>query len=197
VYCDSIFAYFLIVLTIFFFILFFNTNRVEIKEKAIVCKEQTVIKGKVTIGSKTIIHPTATIIAENGPIVIGESNLIEECVKIINKSKETMTIGSNNVFEVGAYSESLSIGNNNILEYKCRLGPKFILTHGCVIGTKCCLNQDETLEERTVIFGTDCKRRRQSERPFPQTLQLDFLNKVMPNYQRIEKPNKKVIKSQE
>ncbi|GFT98516.1 hypothetical protein NPIL_298951, partial [Nephila pilipes] len=40
--------------------------------------------GEITIGSRTVIHPKAHIIAEAGPIVIGESNLIEEQVKIIN-----------------------------------------------------------------------------------------------------------------
>lgn len=36
-------------------------------------------------GSHTVIHPCAKILAETGPIVIGENNLIEENVTIINK----------------------------------------------------------------------------------------------------------------
>lgn len=36
-------------------------------------------------GARTVVHPRACIIAEAGPIVIGESNLIEEQVLIINK----------------------------------------------------------------------------------------------------------------
>ena len=32
-----------------------------------------------------MVHPKARIIAEGGPIVIGESNLIEEQVLIINR----------------------------------------------------------------------------------------------------------------
>ena len=49
-----------------------------------VCKE-TKIRGDVTIGSMTIVHPCATIIAEAGPIIIGDGNIIEEQVVIINK----------------------------------------------------------------------------------------------------------------
>ena len=37
------------------------------------------------VGSHTVIHPCAKILAETGPIVIGENNLIEENVTIINK----------------------------------------------------------------------------------------------------------------
>jgi len=50
---------------------------------------QTLIKHShlehTTIGSHTVIHPCAKILAETGPIVIGENNLIEENATIINK----------------------------------------------------------------------------------------------------------------
>jgi len=36
-------------------------------------------------GSRTVIHPKARIIAEDGPIYIGENNIVEELVQIINK----------------------------------------------------------------------------------------------------------------
>lgn len=49
-----------------------------------VCKEIKV-KGQVSFGASTIIHPGVTIIAEAGPIEIGENNIIEEYVNIIHK----------------------------------------------------------------------------------------------------------------
>ena len=36
-------------------------------------------------GSRTVVHPKARIIADAGPIIIGEGNLIEEQAEIINK----------------------------------------------------------------------------------------------------------------
>lgn len=102
-----------------------------------------------------------------------------------------MTIGSFNVFEVGSYSEAIKIGDNNVLEYRSKVGPKCILTNGCVIGTLCNMDVDETLPQNTVVYGPACKRRIQLEKPALQTFQLDFLNKIMPNYQRIEKPIRK------
>uniref|UniRef100_A0A8D0C0A4 Dynactin subunit 6 n=1 Tax=Salvator merianae TaxID=96440 RepID=A0A8D0C0A4_SALMN len=44
------------------------------------------IKGDVTIGPRTIIQPKAQSIAEAGPIVTGEGNLIEEQAIVINVS---------------------------------------------------------------------------------------------------------------
>lgn len=41
------------------------------------------LKGVITIGSMTVVHPKASIIAEAGPIVIGENNIIEEQATII------------------------------------------------------------------------------------------------------------------
>ncbi|XP_060237591.1 dynactin subunit 6 isoform X4 [Meriones unguiculatus] len=56
---------------------------VKIAPGAVVCVESE-IRGDVTIGPRTVIHPKARIIAEAGPIIIGEGNLIEEQALIIN-----------------------------------------------------------------------------------------------------------------
>lgn len=169
-----------------------NVNpKLKIAAGSVVCSEQTQILGDVRIGSKTIVHPTAKIIAENGPIVIGQCNLIEELVTIINKSPETMTIGSYNVFEVGSHCEAPKVGDNNVLEYRSSVGPNTTITNGCVIGSTCSINTHEVLAPNTVIHGTECKRSTQMMEPTPQTFQLDFLIKVLPNYQKIEKTNYK------
>jgi dynactin-6 len=162
---------------------------VKIAAGAVVCAEQTQLVGDVTIGCQTIVHPTSSIKALKGPIIIGESNIIEERVSIVNNSEKPLVIGSFNVFEVGSHSESQSIGDHNVLEYKSVLGRKTILTTGCIIGAKCHVETDEILQPNTVIFGSECRRRTQSEKPVPQTNQRDFLTKILPNYQRLEKSN--------
>ena len=50
---------------------------------AIVCNESQLV-GEISIGTRTVVHPKAQIIAEAGPIIIGENNIIEERAKIIN-----------------------------------------------------------------------------------------------------------------
>ena len=42
-----------------------------------------------------------------------------------------------------------------------------------------------------MIYGSGNERRRQTDRPAPQTLQIDFLSKVLPNYHHLKKPSKK------
>lgn len=131
-----------------------------------------------------------TIIAEAGPIVIGDFNLIEENVRIVNQAPGVpMIIGNHNVFEVGARSETPQVGDHNVFESKCRVGPLTKVTTGCVIGAMCDINYDETLPENTVIFGSNCDRRIQHEKPSSNVSQIEFLGKILPNYQRIERPN--------
>ena len=36
-------------------------------------------------GTGTVVHPSAHILAEGGPIIIGDNNLIQEQVTIINR----------------------------------------------------------------------------------------------------------------
>ncbi|XP_077085871.1 dynactin subunit 6 [Siphateles boraxobius] len=171
---------------------------VKILAGAVVCVESD-IRGDVTIGARTVVHPKARIIAEAGPIVIGEGNLIEEQALILNSFPEnilpdaedvepkTMSIGTNNVFEVGSVSQALKIGDNNVIESKAEVGRNVILTSGCIVGACCQVNTCEVIPENTVIYGCECLRRVQTERPQPQTLQLDFLMKILPNYHHLKK----------
>lgn len=80
----------------------------KISKTAVVCVEAD-IQGDVEIGERTVIHPKAQIIAENGPIIIGTDNLIEECVVIRNKYKTPLRIGNENIFEVCSCFEGTSI----------------------------------------------------------------------------------------
>lgn len=57
---------------------------IKIVSGALVCLDCT-LRGDITIGAGTIIHPNVTISAEAGPIIIGESCLIEEQTKIYHR----------------------------------------------------------------------------------------------------------------
>ena len=109
------------------------------------CNESELV-GDITIGTRTVIHPRAKILAISGPIIIGENNIIEEQVQIINRyysemchmkgflfyfscrsaeenqtTSQILLIGNNNVFEVDCKVESRTIGDNNIVESKGKL----------------------------------------------------------------------------
>lgn len=171
---------------------------VKIAPGAVVCDECE-LQGDITIGTRTVIHPKARILAEDGPIIIGENNIIEELVCITNKASESvspsgtqavMIIGNNNVFEVGSYIEAVRIGDHNVVEAKASVGRQVVLTSGCIIGAACTVSSNEEIEENSVIYGENCDRRVQKERPPAQTLQIDFLTKILPNYHYLRKPTK-------
>nr|CAD7258124.1 unnamed protein product [Timema shepardi] len=151
---------------------------IKILPGALVCKECD-LQGEITIGSMTIVHPKVTIIAEAGPIIIGENNLIEEQTSIINRLPQGTTtpsttpvliIGANNVFEVDSYSEAMKIGDNNVLESKAFIGRDVELTNGCIIGAGCRVVCPETVSENTIIHGETRLRRKQADRPPVRTL---------------------------
>ena len=97
------------------------------------------IKGKVTFGKGKkhrgsynqlgcVIHPGVSILADNGPIIIGDYNIIEERTLIQNKgAKDTsgqfieapLEIGNYNIIEMGSTIEYSKIGSFNKLEHKC------------------------------------------------------------------------------
>ncbi|CAH8870745.1 unnamed protein product [Trichobilharzia szidati] len=162
-------------------------SQVSISPGSVVCSECE-LSGDITIGTNTVIHPKVRIIAEAGPIIIGSFNLIEEQVEIVNKiAGSTMKIGDYNVFEVGARCCALEVGDNNVFEAKCNIGPNVKITHGCVIGAMFSLDAGETIPECTVAYSDEGNRRIATERPPAQTLQLDFLTKLLPNYHHLTK----------
>ncbi|XP_014203255.1 dynactin subunit 6 [Copidosoma floridanum] len=168
---------------------------------SVVC-EEAILKGDVTIGPRTVVHPRANIIAEAGPIIIGEGNIVEEMATIINRisSDQNVTpvqiIGNYNVFEVDSTCEASKVGDNNILESKAFVGKEVEITNGCIIGTSVTISDQEVLPENTIIYGSDCQRREMNDKPFPQIGQLDYLVKILPNYHHIHKPNVKPHKTE-
>ncbi|XP_071746643.1 dynactin subunit 6 isoform X2 [Lepeophtheirus salmonis] len=171
-----------------------NSNgNLKLSAKAIVCCESE-LKGDITIGTRTIVHPKACIWAIDGPIIIGENNIIEEGAKIINENEcnventPVMIIGSNNVFEVDSETRALKIGDSNVIEPKSFVGRNTVLSNGCIVGAGVSITTEETLLDNTVLYGSEVKRRIQGDRPALQTLQIEFLSKVLPNYHHLKKP---------
>ncbi|XP_063977959.1 dynactin subunit 6 isoform X2 [Diachasmimorpha longicaudata] len=148
-------------------------SNVKIAAGAVVCDE-SILKGDITIGPKTVVHPRASIIAEAGPIFIGEGNIIEEMASIINRlppggNPDTLlaqTIGNFNVFETDSTCEAERVGDNNVLETKAVVARGVELTNGCVIGPSCSISEPEIVPENTIVYGTKCQRREMNDKPY-------------------------------
>lgn len=140
-------------------------------QKALVCEEST-LRGDITINAGCVIHPSATIIAEAGPIILGENCIVEEYATIVHKlppgaTEQTdpqkspiLTIGCNNVFEIGCVVEAFNkIGDKNVFECRSYVSANVKVSNDCVIGAGCHLNGPMQLKEKSVVFGKDCHTR--------------------------------------
>lgn len=54
--------------------------------------------------------------------------------------------------------------------FAASVGRQTELSSGCIVGAKCHLSTNECLEENTVIYGEECRRRVQQEHPFVSIL---------------------------
>lgn len=110
--------------------------------------DNVLIKGSVEIGDRTIIQPLCSIISERGySIVIGEGNIIEERVKLINTS-----ISMVNLIEVNS-----NIINSQIGSF-CKIGSKCEIIN-CQIGNCCVISsmiklENVTLPDNTSVYPT-------------------------------------------
>ncbi|KYQ88335.1 dynactin subunit p27 [Tieghemostelium lacteum] len=162
-------------------------------KNTIICQDCTINNG-VTIGHGTVLHPKASITTEHGaPIEIGESNIIEEFVQIINRSKEKMIIGSNNLFEVGSLIECKLIGNENVIETKSKVYRDVVIGNSCVISAGSIVPENEILDDNTVYSVTD-RNRLKFTSPIPSESHmsihpghLEHLHKTLPNFHNMKK----------
>ncbi|GAA5943833.1 hypothetical protein JCM3775_000203 [Rhodotorula graminis] len=95
------------------------------------------LRGDITIGSGTVLHPRCTILAVGGPIILGSNNIVEENAVIVNRLKQPMVVGDNNLFEVGCRIESPSVGDWNTFGIRSRVSPFVEVGSNCVVGAGC------------------------------------------------------------
>ena len=61
-----------------------SQSRITAHSTALICQD-TELRGDISFGEGTIVHPKAIIIAAGGPIVFGKNCVIEETSAIINR----------------------------------------------------------------------------------------------------------------
>ncbi|KAI6140173.1 trimeric LpxA-like protein [Pisolithus tinctorius] len=168
-------------------------DKFAIHSKAVVCQDVD-LKGDITIGPGTVVHPKAAIFALVGPIVIGAGCIIEEAVIIVNRRKDIMRIGDNNLFEIGCRVECPSIGDFNTISTRARVHNTVRMTNHCVVGAQCLVvpAEDETLGEYTCIYGPAADRRIWSGRGQVQEADLrmkhaEYLREMLPKFNRLRR----------
>uniref|UniRef100_A0A1S4GUE2 Dynactin subunit 6 n=1 Tax=Anopheles gambiae TaxID=7165 RepID=A0A1S4GUE2_ANOGA len=178
-------------------------NDFKIMPRSMVCEDSN-LRGDITISSGCVIHPCSTIIAESGPIVLGENCIVEEYATLRYRIPENhpdhgalkaegvakpLIIGPDNVFEVGCTVEALSIGERNVFECKSYVSADVTVGSGCVIGAGCRLVGQQTLPDKTIVYEAQCMQREAMDKQKTQMIQLDYLRKILPNYHHLRKAN--------
>ncbi|KAH7906767.1 trimeric LpxA-like protein [Hygrophoropsis aurantiaca] len=182
-------------------------DKFTIHSKAVVCQDVD-LKGDITIGPNTVVHPKATIFAIAGPIIIGAGCIIEEAAVVVNRRKEVMRVGDGNVFEIGCRVESPSIGNYNTVSTRARVHHTVRISNHCVIGAACLVvpTEDEILDDFAAIYATSdsaasgsnvissmaVERRTWSGRGKVQeadlrTKHVEYLREMLPKFNRLRR----------
>ncbi|CDU17247.1 dynactin subunit 6, putative [Plasmodium yoelii] len=105
----------------------------------------------IILGKGNSIFPGSTILATTAKIYIGDHNLFEDNVTIINNTNKNMYIGNYNIFRSGTHIiNSLKIGSNNYFDYKSTLYNCTI--NGCVFVKANILMNIKEIENRNPYF---------------------------------------------
>ncbi|KAI7823052.1 trimeric LpxA-like protein [Gamsiella multidivaricata] len=159
--------------------------RLTISTKALVCQDND-LRGNITVGAGTVLHPQCKVWATGGSIIFGSGNIVEENAVIINRGPDALIIGDNNVFEVGSVMEGAKMGNRNTLEVRSQVKSGTWLGDDCVIGTVCSTHEGEVLEDKTVIYGENNERRIYSGARTSQSIiharHLEYLMQTLPKF---------------
>jgi dynactin-6 len=113
----------------------------DIATDSVICTEAELV-GDVKIDSKTVAHPSVVFRAVGGPIVVGKGNVFEENCVLENAGPDTMTIGDNNIFEVGVFFSGKKAGNGNVFEVKAKVKEGVTVGDGCVVAAACSADVD-------------------------------------------------------
>ncbi|KAJ2472811.1 hypothetical protein GGI02_001319 [Coemansia sp. RSA 2322] len=155
---------------------------------SLVCKNTT-IEGDVQIGNGTVVHVGASIIAKNGPIIIGANNIINERTVITNIHSTPLAIGDDNLIETDAVVEGRGMGHRNTVQVRGRIAGSSTLGNNCVVGVMCSTGPAESISDNTVLFGSMQSRRiradAQAELTAAHRKHLEYIHEMLPRYNHI------------
>ncbi|KDN37317.1 hypothetical protein K437DRAFT_279681 [Tilletiaria anomala UBC 951] len=115
-----------------------SAEKITVGSKVTIAQD-TDIRGNVTFGTETVVHPKAAILALRGPIVIGSGCIIEEGAVIVNRRENVMRIGDYNYFEIGSRVEAASVGSHNVFEVRSFVSSDVMVESFCTVGAGCVL----------------------------------------------------------
>lgn len=166
----------------------------------VICCKNIQSEGPISFGQGCVVHPECSLIAEAGPIVFGEYNIIEEKVRIVNRIKRDeqgkplpggpMIIGSYNLFEVGTVIENAEVGSFNLFEHRSGLQPGAGVGNNCVVTATAVIKSGMKVPDGSVVYSEDRYRSNPNtqEEAFRQNIKslIDELARSLPKFNQIQ-----------
>lgn len=149
---------------------------------SIICLESNIV-GNVELDEGCIVHPSALIDGGVGGIIIGKNNIIEDSVKIVNETVNTMYIGSNNWFHVRCeINNTSSIGDNNSFEVGSKVNKNTKVGNNCIVSLRSNLppNLEICDNMRVAVVGDSLLYTASNTMPNQHLHeQINFLNNIL------------------
>ena len=165
-----------------------TTTKLTIGEGAVVCSN-AILKGEIIIGPGCILHPYCQILAMNGPISLGSSNIIEEGATLVNDLPNPMAIGDRNLIEVGSRIENSTLEDDIIVESRAFVAPGCHIASGCTVALAVGLIPATNLQPNTIVWGpTAQQRQKEGERELHRDMlakHVDILRLSLVKYHRL------------
>lgn len=114
----------------------FRRDNLTVGTRVVIAQDAD-LRGDISVGSGSVIHPKATVLALQGPISIGSDCIIEETAVIVNRRSTPLKIGDCNLFEVGCRIEAASVGSYNVFEMRSKVAQNVKIGSYSVIGAGC------------------------------------------------------------
>lgn len=147
------------------------------------------LRGEISIGSGTVVHPKATILALQGPISIGADCIIEELAVLVNRTGQAIKIGDANLFQTGCRIEAFAVGSNNVFEARSKVASNVSVANFCTVGAGCSVYpQPISSRELASLFIDD--QDKQEDQLLPTSIALNEAGKELV---REELPDRTVV----
>lgn len=171
----------------------------KLKEENIVSKDSPMVNPlmatKIKIGRGNIFEGGVELETAGGEIIIGNFNVFENAVRIVNSSTTAaMVIDSNNYLESKTYIRDSSIGSYNVLKTYCMINGS-VLKDCCVVAMCSSLHPGSLISPGNQL---DNQQYSDSVGTIPNTISIQiptgYKNSINVTYKRLYEIKIKVMK---